>query len=108
MDLHCLYSYSNIFFTTVSSHLELKLWCQHERCSNILAHVRKGEFGMVFKGLESYPVLFSMNGALHVNVKFLNNFFLYPLHHFSFRHTGSLECANSMSLGYTLKRCSYK
>lgn len=25
-----------------------------------------------------------------------------------FRHTGSLECANSMSLGYTLKRCSYK
>lgn len=63
---------------------------------------------MVFKGLESYPVLFSMNGALHVNVKFLNNFFLYPLHHFSFRHTGSLECANSMSLGYTLKRCSYK
>lgn len=33
---------------------------------------------MVFKGLESYPVSFSMNGALHVNVKFLNNFFLYP------------------------------
>lgn len=30
---------------------------------------------MVFKGLESYPVLFSMNGVLHVNVKFLNNFF---------------------------------
>ncbi|XP_044170425.1 uncharacterized protein LOC114973185 [Acropora millepora] len=25
-----------------------------------------------------------------------------------FRHTGSLECANSMSLRYTLKRCSYK
>ncbi|XP_068700031.1 uncharacterized protein [Montipora foliosa] len=24
-----------------------------------------------------------------------------------FRHTGSLECAKSMSLGYTLKRCSY-
>ncbi|XP_068759996.1 uncharacterized protein [Montipora capricornis] len=24
-----------------------------------------------------------------------------------FRHTGSLECANSMSLGYTPKRCSY-
>lgn len=37
---------------------------------------------MVFKGLESYPVLFSVNGALYVNVKFLNNFFLYPLHHF--------------------------
>ena len=63
------------FFTTVSSHLELKLWCQHESCSNILAHVRKGQFGMVFKGLESYPVLFSMNGALYVNVKFFNNFF---------------------------------
>ena len=30
---------------------------------------------MVFKGLESYPVLFSMNGALYVNVKFFNNFF---------------------------------
>lgn len=30
---------------------------------------------MVFKGLESYPVLFSMNGVLHVNVKFLINFF---------------------------------
>ena len=75
MDLHCLYSYSTIFFTTVSSHLELKLWCQHERCSNILAHVRKVQFGMVFKGLESYPVLFSMNGALYVNVKFFNNFF---------------------------------
>ena len=30
---------------------------------------------MVFKGLESYPVLFSMNGALYVSVKILNNFF---------------------------------
>lgn len=29
---------------------------------------------MVFKGLQRYPVLLSMNGALYVNVKFLNNF----------------------------------
>ena len=24
------------------------------------------------------------------------------------QHAGSLDCANSMSRGYTLKRCSYK
>lgn len=40
---------------------------------------------MVFKGLESYPVLFSMNGALHVNVKFLNNFFFISFTSFFFQ-----------------------